>query len=1002
MTLRLIAAYLCIWCAHAANPPIRFYTIADGLARNTVNSIRQDSRGFMWFATEEGLSRFDGYRFINYGLEIGLPRAYLSDIIETRSGDYLVGTSDGLCRMPAGQPKCEVIRPEDKEARGITVLLEDRDGTVWAGTRHGLHRIEITGARWALKPVDVTPSPTGVNAIIQDKSGAIWVASGSALYRRAAGGFERYDERNGLPARHNIISVAEDASGQIWAGAAGGGLYRLVRDPAPGHRIIERVYTVQDGFNRNWVQNLLRTRDGRMLVASGSEVSTWTEISGQGRPRASVLVHEREEISALFEDREGGIWVAVVGHGVGRIPNSGITTFTEADGLLGSRIDAIFESRSNELCVLTKLEQSGLPIETLGHFEGGRFRMVYPAFPKNTRYFGWGWSQIGFQDPAGEWWFAGGEGVYRFPAVPRIEDLARTPPKAVYGMRDGLPSGDIFRIYEDTHGDVWIGAGQRVTQWERATGLLYQRRLPEGTLPSEGPGAFADDGRGGIWIGYYFSGGLARWRDGRVTLFPPAEGAPRSRPDQIYRDSKGRVWVGTSREGVARVDDPGAEHPHFQWITTAQGLGSDSVHCLAEDRWNRIYIGHGRGVDRLDPATGKIRHFTNADGLAAGEVNSCYGARDGAVWFGTTASVSRLIPEPDEEKPAPPAYITGLYLRGVAQALSFNEAGSRRLDLAPDQNQVQIDFAAISFNEPLRYQYKLEGSRGEWSEPANTRTVNFASLAAGRYRFLLRAVNAQGFNGEPAALSFTIAPPLWRRWWVETGAALVLALAIFGAHRYRVRHLLAIERVRTRIASDLHDDIGASLSQIAILSEIARHGGDPAPDGLAKIAQVSRETLRSMSDIIWAVDPERDRLSDLVQRMRRLAGDLLASAGLDLQFQATVPDAELGSDVRRQLFLIYKEAVNNAARHSGATRVEVAVEIVQGALVIRVADSGNGFDPSREYEGRGLASMSARARALNGDLQIRSDAAGTAVVLRVPLAGRFRGRSLHIHAATPD
>jgi signal transduction histidine kinase/sugar lactone lactonase YvrE len=1002
-TLRLIAALcLWVWCACAATPPIRFYTIADGLAGNTVHSIWQDSRQFMWFATEEGLSRFDGHRFTNYGLEIGLPRAYVHDIIETRNGDYLVGTTDGLCRLPSGHPKCEVIRPDDKEAQPITILLEDREGSIWAGTAHGLYRIESAGARWVFRHVNLAPQPGSISAIVQDRGGALWVVADSGLYRRTReSSFEHYDERNGLPP-HHVLTIAEDASGQMWAGAAGGGLYRLVRDPAPGRGIVARVYTVKDGLRSSWVQGLLRTSDGSLLVASGSELSDWTGISRQSGPPAPVL-EAREVISGLFQDREGGVWVSVVGHGVGRTTSSGITTFTEADGLRGGRIDAIFESRAGELCALTKIEERGHTIKALGHFQSDRFRMVLPAFPKNTLYYGWGWGQIGFQDRAGEWWFAGGEGLYRFPAVSRVEDLSHTQPKAVYRGRDGIGSDDIFRIFEDTRGDVWIGAGQRVIQWERATGSFHPRLLPTGMLSTEGPGAFADDGRGGIWIGYYFTSGLGRWRDGRLALLDPAAGAPASRPNQIFRDRKGRIWIATSREGVARVDDPGAEHPRFQWIGTAQGLGSNRALCIAEDRWNRIYVGHGRGVDRLDPDTGRIRPFTNADGLAPGELSTCYGASDGTVWFATSAGVSRLIPEPDRQKPAPPAYVTGLYLRGVAQALGFNEAGSRHLDLASDQNQVQIDFAAISFSEPLRYQYKLEGTRGDWSAPANTRTVNFASLAPGRYRFLVRSVNAQGLPGEPASVSLNIAPPLWRRWWAETGAALLLALAAYGAHRYRLRHALAVERVRTRIASDLHDDIGANLSQIAILSEIARRGGSAAADGpLAKIAQVSRDTLRSMSDIIWAVDPERDRLSDLVHRMRHLAGDLLGSAGLDLRFHAAVPEAELASDARRQIFLIYKEALHNAARHSGAAQVEVAVEVAHGALVIRVADSGRGFDSSREHEGRGLANMQARAQEVNGALEVRSGVQGTSVVLRVPLTGRAGSRHLHVHAATPD
>ena len=956
----------------------------------------------MWFSTVEGLSRFDGYRFTNYGLEIGLPRAFVLDILETRRGDYLVATSDGVCRMQSGHPKCEVIRPDDSEARVVNVLVEDRDGIVWAGTTHGLYRLEIRAERWVMQRVDLGTEPPDVNAIFQDQYGAIWIAADNGLYRRPPqGSFEYYDQRNGLPPRAHIVDVTQDASGQIWAGSAGGGLYQIVRDPAPGRNIVERIFTARDGLQSTWVQGLLRTRSDRFLVASSSEVSDWTQIPRRGR-RPPLILHDRDDVTALFGDREGGVWIAVRGKGVGRIPNNGFTTFTRADGLVGDRIDGILENQAGQLCVVTKITPHDQVTKALGCFDSGHFRMVYPAFPANIGYYGWGWSQIAFQDHAGDWWFAGGEGLYRFPAVARLDDLANTPPRTVYRTTDGLPADDIFRLYQDTRGDVWIGSGDQVVQWDRASSAFHRRLLPEGMVSDQTASAFADDERGGIWIGYWW-GRMARWRDGRLTLLTQSDGAPTSRPNHIFRDRKGRLWIATSREGVARVDDPAAERPRFQWITTAQGLGSDTAFCIAEDRWNRIYIAHGRGVDRLDPANGKIRRFTTADGLATGELASCYGARDGTLWFATVTGLSRLIPEPDNQTPAPPAHVTGLYLRGVAQALDLHGAGGRRLDLASDQNQLQIDFAAISFNEPLQYQYKLEGSGGDWSEPANTRSVNFASLAPGSYTFLVRAVNAQGLSGEPAFVSFNIAPPLWRRWWAETAAALILAMVVYGVHRYRVRYLLAVERVRTRIASDLHDDIGANLSQIAILSEIARRGGGSNPDGpLAKIAQVSRETLRSMSDIIWAVDPERDRLSELIHRMRRFSADLLASAGIDLQFQANAPDAELGSDVRRQVFLIYKEALNNAARHSGATRVDVEVRIDEGALVVRVGDNGRGFDPAGEHEGNGLANMRGRAQELEGTLEIRSDGTGSAVILRVPLAGRFRSWPLHAHVAAPD
>jgi len=257
----------------------------------------------------------------------------------------------------------------------------------------------------------------------------------------------------------------------------------------------------------------------------------------------------------------------------------------------------------------------------------------------------------------------------------------------------------------------------------------------------------------------------------------------------------------------------------------------------------------------------------------------------------------------------------------------------------------------------------------------------------------VRALGAGGRSSTRAAtVDFAILPPVWARWWFQAAAVAALGLAGYGVHRLRVRQLLALERVRTHIAADLHDDIGASLSQIAILSEVARSRLDRtdsrAAGPLAEVASISGELVDSMSDMVWAINPKHDRLSDLVHRVRRFAGDLLGGRDIALRFQAPdgADDPLLGAATRRQFFLIAKEAVNNIARHSGATQVDIEFELGARCLVLRVRDNGRGFDAAASYHGNGLANMRRRAATLGGGLELRaSPGEGATLIVTAPL-----------------
>ena len=364
------------------------------------------------------------------------------------------------------------------------------------------------------------------------------------------------------------------------------------------------------------------------------------------------------------------------------------------------------------------------------------------------------------------------------------------------------------------------------------------------------------------------------------------------------------------------------------------------------------------------------------------------------------------------------ATMTGLTLlvSGVTVAgrrMHVSAVGERAIaiaDLAPDRNQLQFDYTAPSFalGQTIRYQYKLEAGRGgSWSEPTSLRTINFASLGPASYRFQVRAVNADGIVSRiPATVTFTILPHVWQRGWFLTLAVALIAAFAYAAYRYRIERLIEIVNIRTGIAADLHDDIGANLTRIAILSEVARRDiGNSSEEGpLPSIARISRESVAAMSDIVWAINPERDTLIDLVRRMRGHAEEVVAGKATALLFSTAGADdnQQIGAALRRDLFLIFKEAVNNAVRHSACSQLQIGLRIEGRSLEMRVADDGRGFDSSVESMGHGLASMFRRARKMDGSLEIDSQPGrGTTVLLRVSLHdSRWLPPRKHAHMNT--
>jgi len=1021
----LLALSIATW---AQRPPMRFYTTEDGLWSGFVNSMMRDSRGFLWFCTRDGLSRFDGYRFTNYRIAGGPVSQNFTYFFESRDGIFWIVLSDSHVyrydpRSATSAPLAQTDRSDDGRvllhaelvrSDFLPVMLQDPSGNLWAGGP-GLFRVEEKAGRVSFLKIDLQlPQEQGpafsVNALTTGDDGSLWLGTNRGLLRRLPDGRIMQFKVNIRSGSDDIRGIVADKRGYIWVVSLGGA-YILKPGPisalasVPAFSSIRRVARPLNSENP-LPQTAGEAIDLSPLGGSGElGVKQITDVYQQSNGQIWLVAQNRlvgfdgrqfhwvEDARGAFtemiEDLDGDLWLVTTLNGIVRLSVRGMLSYGPGDGLDSQVIGSIYE-HDGRLQVVS----AGWVISQL---EARKFRSVRANIPDAGAMWS---SHFGLLDHTGQWWLLTRRGLYRFAQTRHLEDLARAKP-LVYTNLDGLPGQWVYAMFEDSRGQLWISVRNYeegisgLVRWRQSDESFHKLTEADGLPPGKAAASFAEDRAGNLWFGFY-DGGLARYAAGRFTMFTPADGLPEGFITALHVDHLGRLWLTSSAGGLARIDDPTAEHPRFFHFTTREGLASDNARSVTEDLAGDIYVGTVRGVDRLTPETGRIRHYGLADGLAGDFVSTAYRDRNGNLWFGTFSGLSQLDPRPDSVSGAPPIRIEGLRIAGVKQPLSeFGAPSIAGLELTAAQNNLQIDYSSLSMARAalLQYQYQLQGVDHDWSAPTDERTVHYANLSAGTYRFLVRAVDPGGLtSAQPASVDFRIFPPFWQRWWFLALAAAVIGCAVTLLYRFRVARLLELERVRIHIATDLHDDIGASLSQIAVLSEVARRqveGTESVSQPLSTIAATSRELVDSMSDIVWAINPKRDNFGDLAQRMRRFASDIFTAK--DIEFSFNVGETErlmkLDTDVRRQVFLIFKECSHNIVRHSQCSSVEVDLKVENHAITLTVKDDGRGFDIRQASQGHGLISMTRRAKTLGATLDISSQSGGgTLVSLKVPLA----------------
>jgi ligand-binding sensor domain-containing protein/signal transduction histidine kinase len=973
--------------------PFRRYDVPEGLPNSRVNCVFQDSRGYLWFGTWEGLSRFDGVEFKNYGTKEGLPSFLVNAVAEDRKGRIWVATQGGgiarLIDEPAARRPREPDAPRTmfephkvgptRESNVVVGLLVDSRGDLWCGCETGIYRATPgEGPDLAFERVTEGPISDSNQFACEDGRGGLWAGTQEGIVAvegsRVVARYAPPEPQAGLRPLYALIPNPRGGALAVFARD----VFEVEPSPEPGAAPAWRRVPISFSPFQE-ARRAFFASDGTLWIGTTSGLVRWrdgvqkTLTTDNGLPDTSVR--------CFCEDRDRDLWMGTWSSGATRLAGEAFTSYVLPEAMSDRNALNVFQAQDGSIYVSGKTGIARLQGNELALVPGS----LDPEF-----------AAVGarmLQDRRGDFWIGSAHGVFTCPG-PDL-DLRR---RRRLTEAECPPQADVFGMFlEDPAGRISFGSLDGfVYLWDpaRSPAPRFERIELQGFSP---PRALHRDAAGQLWLAPYV--GLARLAGDQVVPVEPSEGLPDLQTRCFFEDRRGRLWIGTRFQGVSVTDEPAAARPRFRGYSTRTGLASDAVWAIAEDEAGRMYFGTSRGIERLEVDTGRVAHLTSFDGLAGDIVNALIEDRDGNIWAATSGGLSRFDPRA-ETRPAspPPVFISRITVAG--DELPISETGEKvapTTTLAASRDNVRIEFVGLSFRDErdLAYQYELEGADPDWSAPSPQRSVQYAHLAPGGYRFLVRAVQASGVvSVEPASFAFRILRPAWQSPWFLAAALAAAGAIAYGLHRSRVRRILALEGIRTQIATDIHDDMGSGLTQIAILTEVAKRDSPPAAQGhLDEVGRLARAMRDSMSDIVWAVDPRRDRFADLVHRMRQAAFNLLGAEGLQVEFRApedgAIEDVGLAPDRRRHLLLVLKESLSNVARHARASRVEVEIRLASGKLFLSIVDDGRGFDPGAASAGHGLSSLRGRAAKLSGTIRIQSaPGSGTRIELDVPLGGR--------------
>ncbi|MCL4176175.1 MAG: ATP-binding protein [Verrucomicrobia bacterium] len=954
---------------------VRRFEVEDGLAGRETSGLCSSTNG-VWVSTSGGVSRFQRGVWQSYTCGEGDLR-FVHAVLEDRRGRVWVGQADGLRQLDPANGEFTMVLPSPfppgPGAPGVVrCLLEDRSGAIWIGTDHGIFR-------WRdgqIEPIGtgIEPPEGWVKRLYEDANGRLWAVIGFMLHSWNGVAFEAVDQHFGLADQHPN-SIFEDSQKNLWITSRFAGLTRLKPTPL---RLLRR----QDGLQNNDVHALAEGSDGALWVATATGLDRLKDGRFEVLPE-DLWVH-RQGLRSVVQTRNGEIWL----------------TTTES----GSAVLAWLEGRWRDAPVISGSVRGVAVLEDLagdiwwGGIEG-LSRQTRGPFPSTVPFTGLGLREL---DRGVRW-------VYRFDRIEQLSTAGhRTRLTATGEERLDSELSDLPAAERQRAADTWV------------------RERPGGHPASYDIRALLAARDGGIWLGT--ARGLSRLRDWRFEDFPHPFGPEADSIRCLHEDDDGTLWLGTDGGLIRRRNE------QFTRYGMAHALGIGRVHQLLEDDAGHLWLGCPQGIVRVaraelhrvadgDAIPIPLLLLDETDGLRPGSVDklghpSVCRTPKGQLWFATSHGLARIDPKlAATPPPAGPIHVERVVAAGmtiwerpIVVSFTSNAANSLTgrpppLRLPPGSGRsLELHYSALDLSaaERVRFRHRLEGLDADWRDVGGRRVAYYSGLPPGNYRFEVARGDPLG-RWEPAiaTLSFTLVPYFYQTAWFWTAVALGLTALGYALREYRARfqqrlwtahHELALERQRSHIARDLHDGLGANISQIALAARSCRRAlplEHPAIQSLDQIDEAHRRSEEELDDVHWATYPGFDSLRSLVIRLRAHATDYLGAAGIEchLDLPEQELDRKISAESRYQLLLAFKEILRNIVRHAHATRVEIRGQLAHTNLTLRIRDDGRGFDPDHpRANGNGLRNLESRVTDLGGRLTITSrPAAGTTIELSVPV-----------------
>ncbi|MBI5388551.1 MAG: ATP-binding protein [Verrucomicrobia bacterium] len=892
--------------------------------------VKADAAGRLWAVSRNGLQRVAGEQ-LQPALR-GRPGEYAVQCA-SRAGGWWIHTGGQVRLWRDGQWIASVASPVQTNA-ALTCGLEDRGGHLWLGSAgQGVFRCDTNGGVQSFTKRDGLSSDAA-RALFEDSEGNVWVGTeGGGLSRLRPPLFTAYGTAQGLSS-DRVTAVGEGAEGELWVGTDGSGVNRLqglFEDSSPSRSRREEAH-----FNLEFNQSLL--------------TSAATAQTGSQGDTARLASHETNaaalRVSAVLRDRRGRVWI-------------------------GARYGGVFRYEDG------RLTPSG------GAATAGR----------TTRCL--------FEDARGVVWI----GQYRATNLVRVEGEE----VSAFALPASLPPVDVRVMAEDAAGQLWFGTdGHGLLRWKDGQFTRFTR---EQGLGSDFIWWLHPEADGTLWIGTY-GGGLTRLKNGRAVTCTTRHGLVDDVICHIADDGRGHFWF-SSNQGIFRA----AKRELNQFADGAL----ERVQCVA--------YGRSDGLPTLE--------------CEGGSQSAGCRTRDGRLWFPTIRGLVAVDPAEVRTNAAPPpVMIEEMIVDGQPMPLGDAEGSSRRekapfrgqrseinqktepphvgyygseggfrqtrpaLEIAPGRRRFEFHYTGLNFSAPehLRFRHRLEGVDAEWVETGHQRTASYKELPRGTYTFHVQTCSREGaWPPTGASLTFVVLPFFWQTWWF-----LGLFLLTFGGsvgwvvgsvvRRRHQRHLRLLERLhaaereRTRIARDIHDDLGSSLTEISLLGALAvRDSTAPteAREQVTRMIDRAQELARKLDETVWAVNPKNDSLGHLATYLCQFAREFLEPTNLHcrLDVAPSLPEVLLTTEVRHNVFLVVKEALHNAIQHAGASEVWLRMAVTDGVFTLEVADNGRGFSvEARQEAGNGLRNMGARMEEIGGRFTLHSSPAdGTTVCLGLPL-----------------